>query len=320
MWHAAGGGRESPDRERLRLHEGLEERLRDPWILLVDLAFHDHDMHDWKDARAAEVVLFHRPEIRKEPRNVRRALVERRGHRGQHRVELPALEHGVDALISRDHAGANIGCQFELDPRLELGVGRVVTPEVPVEVLGAHAIVVLQEAANPECRGLHELLHADAFALQVRGRADARMRVDPHVLVAETARRVDRNPDEVTVTPGVQHHEGRKRELGGVELGVAALTPERLDRHHREEVKVDPLDGHRAVAESEGAIVEAAGKGDGKFHRDTSRRPTARTIAQSRRDSTCRPGCSPSIFPTRSLGQAPARTSSRLIEVPPWSH
>jgi len=142
----------------------------------------------------------------------------------------------------------------------------IIPGEMPVHVLGTHAEVVLQKAADPQRGRLHVFLHPDALAFQVGRGADAGLRVDPHVLVAKAARRINRDAHEAPVATRVQHHEGRERKLRRVELCVPPLAAERLHRHHGQEVEVDSFDGDAAVFQAEGAVVKAAGEGDGEFH------------------------------------------------------
>ena len=93
----------------------------------------------------------------------------------------------------RVHGGRDPGRVVRLDrqhPRLAAGLPRLLREHQrvrveylaraglgdPHQVLGVHAVVVLQEAAHPHSRSDLVHAHADALAAQVRRPADARAR------------------------------------------------------------------------------------------------------------------------------------------------
>jgi hypothetical protein len=176
------------------------------------------------------------------------------------------FENSRETLIARNDACAHHRRQFKLDALLEVRVRCVVAAKIPINVLGPNAIVLLQEAADPERGSLHELLDADAFALQIRRRADTRVNIDPDVLMAEAPGRIDRDADKAPVSAAVECHEGRKRKFRGVECAVARPPAEGFHRHHRQKVQAYAFDRHRATPQPERTFIKPAGERDWDLH------------------------------------------------------
>lgn len=115
-----------------------------------------------------------------------------------------SIEHLPESLCrNKPDYPQSGGCNFYCYPAMRVCDS--------IDSIGAREGWDGQETADSKRRGLHVFLHAHALALEVRGRADAGVRVDPDVLVAESARGVYGDPDEAAVAARVQHHESGKR-------------------------------------------------------------------------------------------------------------
>ena len=101
--------------------------------------------------------------------------------------------------------------------------------------------------------------HADALALEILRRLDARLAVDGDEAVAKRARGKDRDGDERALLVGEALDEFRARKLGDVEL-LAARHPveDRPRLIDGDEIEIDAVDLDLAGVERLHAVVEPA--------------------------------------------------------------
>src|SRR6266571_1582233 len=129
-----------------------------------------------------------------------------------------------------------------------------------LDVGDLHAVVVRQNAADPDRRGHLVLGNADTLALQFFRLADAALRAHENARVPEEARRESRDRDERRVLTIQRGNIGRERHLRAVELAVAHHAEESLLDRLREIDEVDAFRTNAAVAERARAIVVPAGE------------------------------------------------------------
>ena len=129
----------------------------------------------------------------------------------------------------------------------------------PPDVLRRHAVLVLEQPANPHRRRHVVLRHPHALAAEVLGLADAGLVADEDRRVAEHLRREDRDGDH-RLAAAAPYRVGRERELARVELEEAAHPIEDLFRAQRQDVQVDALGLHGPGLERAGAVVITDGE------------------------------------------------------------
>lgn len=194
------------------------------------------------------------------------------GHaRGIERVDLARGEHRRQSLRGADRLHADVRRQVELQllvaPRLLLAAG------VIAHRIDRHAVLVLQDAADPGRRGHLVLGTADLPADQVLRRADACRSIHIYAAMTKHARREHRDRDKRPLGPRERNRVGRERHLGDVELAVAQHAKEGLLDRQVAADQVDSVGLHAAVEERLGAIVVPAGErqfqlGQGPFLRE----------------------------------------------------
>ena len=137
----------------------------------------------------------------------------------------------------------------------------------PVFHLGrVDAELMLQRAARPERRGLLIFRHADAAALEIRGRLDAGIAPHHDLGVKEFPRGEDRHADPAIVAAGDRHHQRGQRHLGDVEIAETQLPPEHFRRMQDGRDEVDPVGLDGAVEDRPGARIGGDGEAELKFH------------------------------------------------------
>ena len=254
------GGAEVFVSPALRLHEGLVERQRDPAVRLVELAADHHGVHDRKDLRLAVIGFLDFHVVLEQAPDGSRPRGEGRGRpRCVHGVELAFGDHLRESLLRPDGPQPEFRWQVELEllvaSRLLLAAGEV------LRARRIDAVLVLQDAADPDRCGHLIFRNADFFARKILRLADAAFRRDENARVAEEARGEHRDRDEGGLLPHERNAVRGERHLRRVELAVAQHPEEGL---LDEEVLVDEVDAlgpHAAVGERARAIVVPAGEG-----------------------------------------------------------
>jgi hypothetical protein len=136
-------------------------------------------------------VAFDLPVVRKQPRDRRRAFEKQlRDIERQQRVKLAGREHPLERLRAGEKIEPDVLGQVERDQwRLDKSIEAA---HEPMHVLRLHAVIVLQHAAHEHEAGRAPLRSADAFALQILRRVDARAGAHVNAGMAEHFRQRDR--------------------------------------------------------------------------------------------------------------------------------
>src|SRR5262249_10226865 len=137
---------------------------------------------------------------------------------------------------------------------------RVEPAHEPVHVLGFDAVVMLQEAAHEAEPGRAVLRGADALALELLRRGDARTFAHIEAGVAEALCDRDGTRHERTVAARLQRRVGGKRQLGNLKLLVIKHALEALARAQHLDVEIDAIWLDAAVHQRTGAVVVPAGE------------------------------------------------------------
>jgi hypothetical protein len=132
-------------------------------------------------------------------------------------------------------------------------------------------VLVLQQAADEQRRGLGVERGADALACEVLRRPH-RLAVDGDEAVPEDARGEDRQRHHLAAAGGVAADDLGARHLAGVEFEILPHAVEDLAGIiDGDKVEVDALGLHLAGIEREHAVIEAAGEGQRNFCHRVSR-------------------------------------------------
>ena len=247
----------------LRLAERLEQRLGDPAICLIDLAADGDGVHDREDAGLAEIGALDLHEILEQAPHLAVApLVGRRLARGIERVDLARAQHRGQGLVRPDPLDPDVGRQVEL--QLLRAIGRFLPAGEIRDVIDLHAVLVRQDAADPDRSGHLILGAADPLALEVGGLADAGRRVHIDRRMAEEARWEHRNGDEGARLLEAGDDVRRQRHLGDIELAMPQHAEEGLFDRHVEIDEVDAVRHHALVHQRAGAIVVPAAERQAK--------------------------------------------------------
>jgi hypothetical protein len=144
-------------------------------------------------------------------------------------------------------------------------LGSSIAPSTHWTVERVDAVIVLQQAADPDRRRHGVELDADPLALKILRLLD-HAGIDRDEAVPEHARWEHRQGDERTLAGRVAADVFRRRHLRGVELEPAHHAIEQIARMvDRDEVEVDTVGFHLAGIERHHAVVEAAGEGHGEL-------------------------------------------------------
>src|SRR5207245_8772860 len=183
-------GEEMPDlpelvpAELLRLDERLQEVHRQPGMLFRQRAPHADDVHDREHLRAPEIILLYRAEVREEARDVWRAAQKAgRRARADHAIELAGLEHRGQRLFLRDRL--EVYFRRQLERRTLLAAGILDAAAAPAHIAHVHAVLVVQDAADPDVRGDLVFRQAERRDLQVLPPPDAAIGADVDAGVPE---------------------------------------------------------------------------------------------------------------------------------------
>ena len=225
----------------------------------VDVAPDHHRVHDREDLRPAEVVALDRDVVLEQP-----------PHRAGPRRERRRRARGVSASISPSASICASVCvgpiRVDADRRRQVELDLLVAPrllDAAGEVLDARridAVLVLQDAADPDRRRHLVFGHADALAGEVLG---SRM-----PLFAETKmhewRKIRDGKTGIAMNGAIvapqRHRVRRQRHLGHVEFAVPQHAEERLLDVELEILEVDAVGPHAAVGERARAVVVPAGQ------------------------------------------------------------
>ena len=172
----------------------------------------------------------------------------------------PLLQHARQRLV--------VGNLPQVDSRPQVDGRALAAPRfldaapAPADLLGTDAMLVLQDAPDPDIGRDLVLRHADDPAAQVLGRGNAP--VGPHIdaRLAEHARDERRYGDIVVVAPRRRHHVAAHRDLGHVELAIAEGAVERFFRFEGDGGDLAALDGRPPIEQGAGTVIAAAGETD----------------------------------------------------------
>jgi hypothetical protein len=178
------------------------------------------------------------------------------GARPDQRIDAALGQHGGDRRAGRGVLHAQPGRQVEADlldpPRL------LVAAAHPGDVGGRDTVLLLQDGARPHVRGQLVFRHADALALEIRGRADA-VGADIDRGMAEGARGKDRHADIGAIALGRLDGEAAERQLADVEIGVAEGAEEDLLGLESHEDRLHAVDPDSAVDQRANPVIVADG-------------------------------------------------------------
>src|SRR5215813_2107047 len=119
---------------------------------------------------------------------------------------------------------------------------------------------MLQKAAQETQPGRAVLRGADALALEVLRRIDARALAHIDAGVAEDLRERDRHRHERAIAARLQRRVGRERELGDLELLFVQHALEALARPQHLDIEIDAVGLHAPVHQRAGAVIVPAGE------------------------------------------------------------
>src|ERR1700676_879898 len=176
------GARDTP---LLGFLKGLEEVHGDPGMRLDRRALQRDDMHDRKDAGRAVVFRLDGHVILEQLRDVRLAALETvRRVRRKNRIDLTLDQHPAQALCWR-RCQANAGWQIE---RHFLAAARLVHARLyPLDAREIDAILMREEPARINRRGLRPFGQADPFAGEILWHADGTIAANIDRRMAEDA-------------------------------------------------------------------------------------------------------------------------------------
>src|SRR3974390_2584134 len=161
----------------LRQHKSFVERLRDPWILLVDIAPNHYRVHDGEYFGSLVILPLHGWIVFEKSLHRSRPAYESRWHpRRIKSINLTGIEHPGQSLVSRNRFKTNLRRQRELK---FFGTPRFLFSTVEVvDAADRDLEFVAQNSANPHAGSHLVLRRAHALADQVRRFPDAAVAVD----------------------------------------------------------------------------------------------------------------------------------------------
>jgi hypothetical protein len=248
--------------------EGTEEVGGDPGMPLQEGGAHHHGVHDGEDPSPSEVGLLHLGVVLEQAadRGVSPA-VGGQDLRVDDRVQLPAHQHAVDVPAGR--------YSFQPDPTgCEVQGQVLLVLSHPPDGPQVQAVVVLQNAADPEARGVLEGTQSHPTSPQVPGLPHGTSRAHEDVPVAEAAVGENRDGGEAVGAVAV-HQVGCQGELAHVELLVAQHPPVPLGGGEPDDYQVDPLRPHLTVPKGLEEVVVAAGQAELEAAHGATREPGA---------------------------------------------
>ena len=179
--------------------------------------------------------------------------------RPQQGVYLPVGQHGAEGLILADELQVYIRVCVGLHVQHVPWPWSVVAALEPMDGLQVNAVLVLEDALDPNGRCLPEFGNAHALACQVLRDAYAGVGVDEHEGVAENPRGKGGYGHKWELAPGPQAHVQGQKHLRDIELSVLDHPVHqngwRLDSHIGE---VDAVWMDDAVAQGFSAVVRTA--------------------------------------------------------------
>ncbi len=215
-------------------------------------------MHDRVKAGAAIEILLARPVVGKEPGDVA-AAIERRGTpRPEIGIDLAGLEHVAQRLLRTDEFEPQLADRAQV--HVVVRRARLVHAAFdPTDAVKIDAVLVLENAANPDAGGLPVFLDPHPLAFEIARRGYARILVDEDEAVPKQARRKDRKRDKGKRSARSHDRVMRERHLGDIErLGLDHPREDFRRRLYGEIAKVYSLRLHHALRERFHPIVRTA--------------------------------------------------------------
>ena len=150
--------------------EGLEQSLRNPAVLFINVATDRDRVHDREDFGLAIIFALDLRIIGEETQNFE--AIQRRGRAGcMEGIQLAIAQHLRNGFVLRDRFHFDVGGQIKT---LLFGATRLFfATRIIGHAVDRHAVVLGQNTANPDrCRHL-VFRHADLFADEILRRLDA---------------------------------------------------------------------------------------------------------------------------------------------------
>ena len=129
-----------------------------------------------------------------------------------------------------------------------------------MDLIGRYAIVIGEDAADPDVGGDLVLGHADDLAAQVFGPGDALRGVDVDARVAKYPGEKGRDADVLCFATGGHHRVAAHRYLGDIELAVLERTVKGLFGFEHRRDDIDAVDRHATIEQGARAVVAGTGK------------------------------------------------------------
>ena len=181
----------------------------------------------------------------------------RRPARREQRIELTVAEHVYERLMRFERL--EVQARDRLERRALVPARLLLAAVAPMDLVGLHAVFVLQHAAHPDHGRDLVFGQADALAAQVLRLVDAGVGAHIDAGMPEQPRHERRDADVLRRARGDRADVARERHLRDVEFLELEQPVEDLLRIERQVVDVAALDLHPAVDDRLGAIVVAAG-------------------------------------------------------------
>src|SRR2546425_4853282 len=233
-------------------------------MLFRQRAAHADDVHDREHLRAPEIILLYRAEIGKQSRYVRRAAQKTgRRARADHAVELAGLEHRGQRLFLRYRLEVYFRRQLERGALFAAGI--LDAAAAPVHIAHVHAVLVVQDAADPDVRGDLVFGQAERLAFQVLRAPDAAIGADVDARVPEQTGNIGGDRDIVGFAARDLQRVAGERKLADVELAGLERAMEGFFRLDRGGDHVAGGDAHAPVEQGARAVVVAARQADGEL-------------------------------------------------------
>src|SRR5499427_2222782 len=180
----------------LGLEEGLVNAHRKPGVAIHEGAADAHRMHDREYARLAKISLLDGRIIREHAADMG-CTVEKAGRRprAEQAVDIAIGQHVGQGAVLRDRRVIDIGRQLDLCALAAPGLLEAAAP--PFDVVRLDAVLVLQNAPDPDVRGHLVFGQPDRPALEIWRALDAAIGASVDPTVAEQPRYERRNGEIV---------------------------------------------------------------------------------------------------------------------------